>query len=837
MYSLVVKKRWTQDRGESAQPAWTYAYPYGAAYDSIVTGPRGEKTEYKFLPGTAHPSMRRVRTADNVLVEEERREYALEQGVAYAASFNTRLITKREIDRDGRTYTTTFDYRSTHFGDYHRPWKITETDGVGPTRTTEHDYFHSHDVSHTMGHLSVGHLLEKRLKIGTETFVQKWELDNNPALVKSETIHDVKTTFSAGWIDGFSPAVTDANGNSTQQWHSWGVVREIHTPAHRWAREVREDGTIASETEGLGTARPRRTFYRYDNAFRVRAIRPEGLAETTITPNLDTNGFWVSTTAKRGGATSTTHLDGFGRLILTTTPSTGVSVKTAYDTEGRITHEGYPVQGCTQIPLCPESFGSTIEYDELGRVTKRTNPGGTFVTFAYGPGTLTIRDESDTSENGRQIVQRFQAFGDPNDARLVGVKDASSGTTGKEWLYEYNALGKLKQVTAPDGKTRTWLYKPVTGWLETETHPESGPTTYTYGTDKMGLVQSKTDAKDQTIAFEYDGNNRLKKITPPAPEGATTITFEPGTDGRATVENDDVQITYRYDAAGRLQKIETRVTGFPDAFETEFTFDGNDNLTALLYPSPSKRRVRMDYDGENRMTAVRDVLSQTAYASNIQYHPSGAVSSYTPGNSTTPFTFGYDPQRYWPHTIHAGPLSLEYAYDEVGNVTSIVDGRGSGWQQTFTYDNLDRLLQANGPYGSIGYSYDDHGNMLSQGADKFTYHPDTLRLQTRSGQNVTHDDNGNVTAGLRSTDTYAYNPHNQMKTATVGGAVTAFTYDADQWRVKKVLPNGVTTYYLRDAGGRLLTEVTVNGANPPTFRDYIYAGSRLIAVVEPQPEP
>ena len=243
----------------------------------------------------------------------------------------------------------------------------------------------------------------------------------------------------------------------------------------------------------------------------------------------------------------------------------------------------------------------------------------------------------------------------------------------------------------------------------------------------------------------------------------------------------------------------------------------------------------MAFDAENRVTRVWDVLSQTDYASATAYHPSGAMSGYKPGNSETRFEFTYHPQRYWPQTIYAGPLSLEYGYDEAGNVTSLQDGRGTAWNQTFTYDALDRLLQSNGPYGNIGYTYDDHGNMKTQGADTFIYNAE-LRLHTRNGQPVTYDLNGNITSGLRGSDTYEYNADNQMKAATVGTATTTFKYDPDQWRVKKV-SGSVTTYYLRDAGGRLLTEMTVDGSNPPTYRDYIYAGSRLIAVVDREPEP
>jgi YD repeat-containing protein len=51
--------------------------------------------------------------------------------------------------------------------------------------------------------------------------------------------------------------------------------------------------------------------------------------------------------------------------------------------------------------------------------------------------------------------------------------------------------------------------------------------------------------------------------------------------------------------------------------------------------------------------------------------------------------------------VTSGSLqSLSYAYDNVGNVTAITDNRDQAQNQTFTYDNLNRLQTATGPYGT-----------------------------------------------------------------------------------------------------------------------------------------
>src|SRR5262249_14741058 len=160
----------------------------------------------------------------------------------------------------------------------------------------------------------------------------------------------------------------------------------------------------------------------------------------------------------------------------------------------------------------------------------------------------------------------------------------------------------------------------------------------------------------------------------------------------------------------------------------------------------------------------------------------------------------YDPQRYWIRTMHAGNLNLSYdQYDSVGNVGQIGDSR-TGMTQTFSYDVLDRLKVASGPYGQVSYDYDVHGNR--QGA-AFVYEAATLRLQSQNGETFTYDNNGNLTTAANRI--YTYTPRNLMAGATVGGATIAYDYDADDLRVKKTR-GGETSYYLRGANGELLTE-------------------------------
>jgi YD repeat-containing protein len=186
------------------------------------------------------------------------------------------------------------------------------------------------------------------------------------------------------------------------------------------------------------------------------SLQPPGGTNPTITAYSDSTSGSTVTVTRRSSVT-TASLDGFGRPIATVN-SVGVRTITQYDPEGRVIKEPQP--------FVDTDTGATITYDELGRIRRRTHADGSYSERSYGPGTVTIRDE-----NGRATTQSRQAFGHPDDARLVAVTDAATQT----WQYSYNAVGSLETVTAPDGTNRQWQYN-SSNQLVSEIHPESGTT-------------------------------------------------------------------------------------------------------------------------------------------------------------------------------------------------------------------------------------------------------------------------------------------------------------------------------------------------------------------------
>src|SRR5690606_33029905 len=92
------------------------------------------------------------------------------------------------------------------------------------------------------------------------------------------------------------------------------------------------------------------------------------------------------------------------------------------------------------------------------------------------------------------------------------------------------------------------------------------------------------------------------------------------------------------------------------------------------------------------------------YATNVTYHPNGALRQFTYGNGVVHAVS--QNVRGLPDTAcdafgscsASAVLNDGYDYDQNGNVAAISDGRtGARGHRTMTYDGLDRLTQAASP--------------------------------------------------------------------------------------------------------------------------------------------
>ena len=163
-----------------------------------------------------------------------------------------------------------------------------------------------------------------------------------------------------------------------------------------------------------------------------------------------------------------------------------------------------------------------------------------------------------------------------------------------------------------------------------------------------------------------------------------------------------------------MTRIDTTPAG---TFASTYANDANDNLAQLTYPSG--RVVTYHYDGENRLTGIRPSAAgrvvEHAVRAVVRYGDDGRLDQLRDRRRHASFQLRGEPAEAVVDDGGTDVLDLTYSYDNAGNVTSITDPRPNA-TQTFVPDPLDRLLAANGPWGTLQWSYDAAGNRLSETA-------------------------------------------------------------------------------------------------------------------------
>ncbi|MDO8444571.1 MAG: RHS repeat-associated core domain-containing protein [Deltaproteobacteria bacterium] len=464
-------------------------------------------------------------------------------------------------------------------------------------------------------------------------------------------------------------------------------------------------------------------------------------------------------------------------------------------------------------------------YDPVGRPIEITNPDNTKVKSCYDDWvTVTI----DASSHKKRMTK--DAYG-----RLIKVEeytgtystcDTGAGVPYAATTYAYDVLGNLLSVTDARSNQTTMTYDTL--GRKTYMHdPDMGNWNYYY--DANGNLTSQVDYMGQWIYFQYDALNRLrqKDYSTQKTLGSGDVVYnydETHTSygkGRLTSMRDQsgygsyaYNSRYFYDSLGQGTQVDKVINGVQ--YTTESTYDGIGRLSGIKYPNLSYSYYT--YNGPF-VNSVHDGV--TTYASYSGYNALGQPGTVTYGNGVAT-AYTYVSSNYRLNTINTlkgvtTHQNMTYNYDNVGNVTSIVDTINGN--QSYGYDELNRLRDYN---GSTYYAYDKIGNMTYNAqVGNYTYPASgsgSIRphaVTTAGGNSYTYDNNGNMTNWEGRTITYY--PENWVK-EIVDGTTTTSTYDGNGERVRKTSGSTTTTYI-----GKLY-ECTGS-----TCYKYIFANSQRIA--------
>jgi len=489
----------------------------------------------------------------------------------------------------------------------------------------------------------------------------------------------------------------------------------------------------------------------------------------------------------------------------------------------------------------PDGHSTTLTYDALNllRLVKDANGNLTRrdynadrklekVQRQYGSGWQEF-------EYGYNIMAKLQTITDSlsrtttldYDERMQveGITDANNKTTQKD----YNTRKLVKEIVDAGNGSTTFDYDD-NGRLFIATDAENAETEYQYdgygrlkkiiyadnsyeeyGYDAVSNITSVRNRAGEVIGFGYDALNRLEwKLRPSEPN--IVLTYDMG-GHLVDVSQGATGMSFAYDRLGRLER-----TVDQNGYEVGYEHDAMGRREKLEYPDGSY--ITYEYDNLGRLQYIKDEngdkIVEYSYdalsriTSVLYYRGQGFVGSMTYDyEDKVPNSGDNLGNRIAQIDYCCNPShSLSYTYDNVGNVITINPGGGYNW--TYGYDNIYQVTsadQGSATNRAVDFNYDGVYNRTSwydtQGNISVMYGKNSMNQYTQVGMDsVNYDNRGNVTS-TKYNVFMSYDCENRM-TSAVSGAVQ-YDYDLLGRRNLKLWGGYIDFVYVWD-GAHIIAE-------------------------------
>ena len=643
------------------------------------------------------------------------------------------------------------------------------------------------------------------------------------------------TTGIQGADTGTGTFAYDEKGRMTQSFSALGMETDYRYDAY---------GNAVKETvPGLGS----RTFT-YEKGRKTSETDRLG---NTIRYMYDSYGNTVTTVDPLGNMSSSEY-DEMGRPVYAEDPL-GREIYYDYDELGRLLCEtvdgretSYEYDDAGRVVLMTDALGweTSYTYDVEGNLLATTYPDGTKAANTYdAAGRLTETLQPD----GSTYTYKY----DQNSRRIA------ESINGLETKYTYYKNGKTKTVTNPDGTSVTYTYD-QDGNLSSATDQDGNKTTHTY--DSAGNLTKTTDALGNSVTYSYDvagrlitktdANGNTEHYTYDANGNCISMTNAEGTKYRMTydalgrmtkvsVDTGERTLTsqYKYDAAGRviayINAAGNRMTITYDTFGniTKMTDAEGNTIEQAQYDDMNRLIKSIDalgnettnsYDASDNLTKT---VSATGAVTTYEYDAAGRLTKSTDAEGGTVLT-GYTQNGDVAARTDAAYGTTKYSYDALARVTSVTSAIGAtesytynaqgllaekenakGQKTTYTYDALGRISSRTDEIGTIRYTYDPNGNILTvseeQGLKKQTI---TRTYDAMNRVTSVTDYNGNTVK-------YGYDElGNRISITYPGGEIVRYTYDACGNMLTATDAAGKTTRYTYDKNGRIIRQTRPDGS-------------------------
>ncbi|NTV29700.1 MAG: RHS repeat-associated core domain-containing protein, partial [Candidatus Omnitrophica bacterium] len=354
------------------------------------------------------------------------------------------------------------------------------------------------------------------------------------------------------------------------------------------------------------------------------------------------------------GNATTMSYDALGRKTDMSSPDMGL-MRYAYDAAGQLT-----------VQTDAQNMTTALVYDALGRLSSKASGGvsGANVAYTYDSGTLGVGRLSKVAYPSGSTAFGYDSVG----AEIASTKtiDAKSYAVNKT----YDALGRLKQIQYPDGKSTAIYQYNETGLLNSLQLKVTSGTTSTI----QNIVTNVDYTPNGSVARIDYGNGAVALYTYNADNLRLAGLSVTGKTGAILQKN-----LYSYDAGGNIQQIQDAARGKTQTFQYDFLdrlIGSNDGSGALAYAYDQlgnivqKGNITYTY-GENGSGA--HAVTSLSDGTRMTYDASGNMTSYRTAARTQYYSFDAYGRLTKVEAVNTGETArytvAEYAYDGDGGRT------------------------------------------------------------------------------------------------------------------------------------------------------------------------
>ncbi len=626
--------------------------------------------------------------------------------------------------------------------------------------------------------------------------------------------------------------------------------------------------------------------YTYDNWGNVTSVKDANGNTTTTDYDSQYHIFAISSDPPLLPAT-TSDYDVRMSLLTETLDPNNAKTTTDYDIFGRRSKIYAPGESKTS------GHAATAEYDycfpptcQQPRVhVKVRKDAGGGATAAYQEawyfydGLGRVIQKQAQAEDGNQIILVNTAYDERGKVKWVSLPYYKTTTGGvyqtPDWnqpksFTEYDPIGRVSQVTNPDGTYTTTAYDK---WLTTTTTPNGayGEMKKDFLTDAMGRTTRVREYENggmyATTTYGYDVSDRLtntwdaagnntqlaydwlgRKLTMDDPDmGAWAYGYDDNGNLKRQTDARNNSVCFDYDALNRVTTKTARTnvancTGGTIAYTVTYGYDAGTNglgrRTSMTDPSGSTNWT-YTADGELYSTSVNITgAPANPYVTTFEYDAMGRTTKTTYPGDNEQVTQTYNDQGL---LESLGSYVSNPIYNASSQITELNFGNGAKTNYTYNPQTL-RVSDIDTTKNSVAlldlhYAFDNVGNVLSM--------TDNVRAETTT---YTYDDLNRLrTASANGSNPYSrewtYNEIGNMLTRKIGATTYNYTYtDANHVHAKTKIDGA--TQFVYDANGNMQQRYTDtlsydvenrfasigNVANPMTFT-YNGDGQRVKKVV------